>query len=80
MARLLADGVCNAYLIDVWTYTPSRNRGIASEMIRRLTLTVPGHHMLLITEQASELYRRLGFDEEKQTAMSKVVGEWLSLA
>jgi ribosomal protein S18 acetylase RimI-like enzyme len=80
MARLLADGVCNAYLIDVWTHSPYRGRGIASEMIRRLLATVPGHHVLLITENASGLYRKLGFVDEQQAALSLVVGEWLKPA
>ena len=77
MARILADGVCNAYLLDVWTLSSHRNRGIASEMVRRLIRTVPGHHVALFTEHASEMYRRLGFDAERQVGMSVVVGEWL---
>lgn len=24
-ARVLSDGVCNAYIVDVWTYTAQRN-------------------------------------------------------
>jgi predicted GNAT family acetyltransferase len=76
MARLLADGVCNAYLVDVWTLTAYRRRGIASEMVRRLLATVPGHHVALFTEHAPQVYRALGFDEE-HIGMSMVVGEWL---
>jgi len=30
MARLLSDGVCNAYLLDVWTASAYRRQGIAS--------------------------------------------------
>ena len=33
MARLLSDGVCNAYLVDVWTMSVYRRQGIASRMI-----------------------------------------------
>jgi ribosomal protein S18 acetylase RimI-like enzyme len=29
MARLLSDGVSNAYLLDVWTASPYRRQGIA---------------------------------------------------
>ena len=36
MARLLSDGVCNAYLLDVWTLASYRRRGIASSMVRLL--------------------------------------------
>ena len=42
MARLLSDGVCNAYLVDVWTMSPYRRQGIASAMIRLLLDEVPG--------------------------------------
>ena len=28
MARLLSDGVCNAYLVDVWTMSAYRRQGI----------------------------------------------------
>ena len=36
MARLLSDGVCNAYLVDVWTMSAYRRQGIASAMVRLL--------------------------------------------
>jgi len=26
--RALSDGVCNAYIVDVWTYSPFRKQGI----------------------------------------------------
>jgi GNAT superfamily N-acetyltransferase len=45
MARLLSDGVCNAYLLDVWTLSSYRRRGIASSMVRQLAERVPGQHI-----------------------------------
>ena len=33
MARLLSDGVCNAYLLDVWTASAYRRQGIASAAV-----------------------------------------------
>ena len=36
MARLLSDGVCNAYLVDVWTSFDYRRQGIATSMMRLL--------------------------------------------
>ena len=45
MARLLSDGVCNAYLVDVWTMTSYRRRGIASTLVRMLCEQVPGQHI-----------------------------------
>ena len=76
MARLLSDGVCNAYLVDVWTYTPYRRRGIASTLVRMLLDEVPGHHVGLQTSSAQALYESLGF-EQQPDFMSIVVGKWL---
>src|SRR5215210_9315412 len=45
MARLLSDGVCNAYLIDVWTSSAHRRQGIATAMMRLLIDAVPGQHV-----------------------------------
>src|ERR1700745_565396 len=42
MARLLSDGVCNAYLLDVWTMTAYRRQGIGAAMVRQLMGRVPG--------------------------------------
>src|SRR5262252_3707450 len=56
MARLLSDGVCNAYLIDVWTMGAYRRQGIASSMIRHLMAQVPGQHIGLQTDDAQPLY------------------------
>jgi GNAT superfamily N-acetyltransferase len=76
-ARLLADGVCNAWLIDVWTASAHRRRGIGSAAVRRLLDRVPGHHVALFTEEHADFYRILGFEEER-TGMSLVVGRWLN--
>jgi len=76
MARLLSDGVCNAYLIDVWTFTPYRRQGIASTLVRMLADEVPGQHIGLQTDHGHALYRSLGF-ELQPDFMSKVVGAWL---
>jgi predicted GNAT family acetyltransferase len=76
-ARLLADGVCNAYLVDVWTAGSHRRRGIASAMVAGLLARVPGHHVALFTEHAESLYTRLGFEVE-EVGMSMVAGRWLN--
>jgi predicted GNAT family acetyltransferase len=78
-ARLLSDGVCNAFLVDVWTLTSHRRRGIAAQMIENLLARVPGQHVSLFTENHPELYEKLGFEEER-VGMSKVVGTWLESA
>jgi ribosomal protein S18 acetylase RimI-like enzyme len=76
MARLLSDGVCNAYLVDVWTASAYRRRGIASEMIRRLLDEVPGQHVGLQTDDAQAFYASLGFQPQPEF-WSAVVGSWL---
>ena len=76
MARLLSDGVCNAYLLDVWTFTPYRRRGIASTLVRTLAEQVPGQHIGLQTDDAQAVYASLGFEPQPEF-MSLVVGRWL---
>ena len=76
-ARILSDGVCNAYLVDVWTATPYRRRGVGSELVRRLLAMVPGQHVYLFTDDMQAFYRRLGF-EVQPDGMGVVVGSWLN--
>jgi ribosomal protein S18 acetylase RimI-like enzyme len=76
MARLLSDGVCNAYLLDVWAMSTYRRRGIASSMVRLLADRVPGQHIGLQTDDAIEFYASLGF-RPQPSFMSLVVGTWL---
>lgn len=76
MARLLSDGVCNAYLLDVWTRSSRRREGIASSMVRALIAQVPGQHIGLQTDDAQVLYRSLGFRPQPEF-WSIVVGTWL---
>jgi ribosomal protein S18 acetylase RimI-like enzyme len=76
MARLLSDGVCNAYLVDVWTASAYRRQGIASAMIQLLLDDVPGQLVGLQTDDAQELYRALGFEPQPEF-WSFVVGRWL---
>lgn len=76
MARLLSDGVCNAYLLDVWTDSSYRRRGIGSAMVRLLVGRVPGQHIGLQTGDAQPFYLALGFRPQPEF-MSLVVGKWL---
>lgn len=61
MARVLSDGVCNAYLLDVWTMSAYRRRGIGTAMVRRLMSRVPGQHVGLQTDDAEAFYASLGY-------------------
>ncbi len=76
MARLLSDGVCNAYLVDVWTQSAYRRQGIASAMVRLLVDAVPGQHIGLQTDDAQALYASLGFRSQPEF-WSLVSGRWL---
>jgi ribosomal protein S18 acetylase RimI-like enzyme len=76
MARLLSDGVCNAYLVDVWTSVSYRRQGIASAMIRGLLAEVPGQHVGLQTDDAQAFYESLGFREQPEF-WALVVASWL---
>lgn len=75
-ARVLSDGVCNAYLVDVWTLTAHRRQGVARAMIERILEGLPGQHVALFTDEAPEFYRRIGF-VPRGTTFERVVGRWL---
>jgi hypothetical protein len=76
-ARVLSDGTCNAYLIDVWTVSRLRRQGLAKEMIGRLLGSLAGQHVYLqCDDDLVEFYRRVGF-REQPFGMSMVVGKWL---
>jgi predicted GNAT family acetyltransferase len=74
--RVLSDGVCNAYIVDVWTYSPYRNRGVATQMMEKVFERLPGQHVYLFTDDSMEFYRKLGFAEQG-VGMGRVVGQWL---
>ena len=76
MARLLSDGVCNAYLVDVWTASAYRRRGIGSTIVRYLLDRVPGLHVGLQTGAREDFYGALGLEEQPEF-LSVVVGTWL---
>ena len=75
-ARALSDGVCNAYIVDVWTYSPYRNQGIARKMLDNLLAQLPGQHVYLFTDDLPEFYQKLGF-VERGIGMEILVGRWL---
>ena len=76
MARMLSDGVSNAFVVDVWTMSSYRRQGIASAMMRELLAHVPGQHVGLQTDDAQVLYESLGFEQQPEF-WSLVVGTWL---
>lgn len=75
-ARVLSDGVCNAYLVDVWTLSAYRRQGIAKTMMQTLLGRLKGQHVYLFTDDVPELYAKLGFVEQP-IGMGQVIGTWL---
>ena len=78
-ARALSDGVCNAYVVDVWTSGTHRRQGVATGMLQHLLSRLAGEHVVLFADDAEELYRKLGFVEQP-AGFSQVVGRWLNPA
>ena len=76
MARLLSDGVCNAYAVDVWTQSAYRRQGIASTLMRMLADAVPGQHIGLQTDDQQAFYAALGYERQPEF-WSLVSGRWL---
>ncbi|MDX1993821.1 MAG: GNAT family N-acetyltransferase [bacterium] len=76
-ARLLSDGVCNAYIIDVWTHSAYRRQGIARYMLHLLEAEAQGQHISLWTDSAQPFYERIGYHRSADTLYEKVVGTWL---
>lgn len=76
MARLLSDGVSNAYLLDVWTASSHRRQGIGSQMVRTLVDAVPGEHIGLQTDDRGDFYASVGFRAQPEF-WSTVSGTWL---
>ena len=75
-ARALSDGVCNAYVVDVWTHSDYRRRGIASRLMRLLAERLEGQHIYLFTDDAEAFYHTIGY-RRQGVGMSVVVGRWL---
>jgi ribosomal protein S18 acetylase RimI-like enzyme len=76
MARLLSDGVCNAYALDVWTKSAYRRQGVARRMMQLLIDAVPGQHIGLQTDDAQAFYASLGFTPQPEF-WQLVSGRWL---
>ena len=75
-ARALSDGVCNTYVIDVWTKRSHRRQGIGAAMMWSIAARVPGQHIGLQTDDAQAFYATLGYAPQPEF-LSIVVGHWL---
>src|SRR5690606_4903989 len=75
-ARVLSDGVCNAYVVDVWTHSDFRRQAVATRMMEALLHELPGQHVYLFTDDAVDFYTTLGF-RPQGTGLARVIGRWL---
>jgi predicted GNAT family acetyltransferase len=75
-ARVLSDGICNAYIVDIWTLSAYRRQGIATTMVKMLLTKLQGQHVYLFTDDIPQFYKKLGF-KEQPIGMGRVVGKWL---
>ena len=75
-ARQLSDGVGNAYVVDVWTLSAYRERGIATRMMKMLVDAVPGQHIYLQADDAVDFYKKIGFTEQP-VGLRIISGEYL---
>lgn len=75
-ARALSDGVCNAYIVDVWIHSNYRRQGLATQMMQMVLNQLQGQHVYLFTDDQVDFYESLGF-QKQPFGMSIVVGKWL---
>jgi ribosomal protein S18 acetylase RimI-like enzyme len=75
--RGLSDGVCNAYIVDVWTRSGYRRRGIGRRVVEMICEAMPGQHVYLFTDDRRDFYAACGF-VPRATGMQRVIGEWLN--
>ncbi|MEO8135719.1 MAG: GNAT family N-acetyltransferase [Betaproteobacteria bacterium] len=75
-ARALSDGVCNAYIVDVWTRSGFRRRGIARAMLSVLEAKLPGQHVYLFSDDQAAVYLACGY-RQRAVGLEKVIGTWL---
>jgi len=74
--RVLSDGVCNAYIVDMWTQARYRRRGVGREILRRLCEPLTGQHVYLFTDDNEAFYKACGFNV-RGAGLEQVMGSWL---
>lgn len=75
-ARALSDGVCNAYVVDMWTRSSHRRHGVGRRMIEQLIAPLDGQHVYLFSDDRADFYAACGF-VSRGVGMERVVGTWL---
>jgi GNAT superfamily N-acetyltransferase len=72
-ARVVSDGAAFAYLADVYVLAEHRGRGLGLELVREVVEGDPlaEGRWLLHTDDAHELYRKLGFGPPSHLLMER---------
>jgi GNAT superfamily N-acetyltransferase len=72
-ARVVSDGTAFAYLADVYVLPGHRGRGLGLELVREAVDDGPfsGARWLLHTDDAHDLYRKLGFGAPSAMLMER---------
>jgi GNAT superfamily N-acetyltransferase len=75
-ARALSDGVCDAYLADVFVLPEHRGHGLGKRLVATMIDEGPGAHLrwLLFTLDAHELYTPFGFAPPDEKALVRPRG------
>jgi GNAT superfamily N-acetyltransferase len=75
--RAATDGVSFVYLADVYVLADHRGRGLGAELVREMIENGPyaDRKWLLHTEDAHDLYRRVGFDTPGYKLMERLPPE-----
>lgn len=76
-ARVVSDGVWIAYLADVFIVREARGRGLGVELVHEAVERGPHRRCrwMLHTDDAHELYHKLGFREPGRRYMERPRGE-----
>jgi GNAT superfamily N-acetyltransferase len=74
-ARVVSDGLTIAYLCDVFVLPSFQGRGLGQVLVREAVdgADLAGLRWVLHTEDAHDLYRKLGFAEPDRRAMERRV-------
>jgi GNAT superfamily N-acetyltransferase len=74
--RALSDHVGNALIVDVWTQSAYRKRGIGTRIVTMLVEAMPGQHIYLQSDDAVPFYEALGFSRQPE-GLSRISGTYL---
>ena len=66
----------NAYVVDMWTQSGYRRRGIGRALLERLVAPLAGQHVFLFTDDRADFYAACGF-RPRGAGLERIDGLWL---